>query len=284
MNHNEITCTNANGSAEFKAAVKNAEMHAVIRGGTFRGDVDNRRGYIEGGEFYGIVDNGGDGTGATGGGSIYGGTFHSFAFSVLRQYRPAWAEGPVTVMDSADSASAIQQCKERLKVGKGDRSFPKTQTIIGLLSKARNKEISIGDVLQRECSYDVVQSVHEQLRGRIQEHKESHDPEPLELSVREVGEVLSNSGVPSEKAEAFEAECRRQYGENAALNPKNLIEAGKFQITTPEVKITVSPEYSYMVEARVIDGRKYILIPADENVEVNGITVNIPNPQTAEEI
>ena len=217
-------------------------------------------------------------------GGVHGGTFHSFAFSVLRQYRPAWAEGPVTVMDSADSASAIQQCKERLKVGKGDRSFPKTQTIIGLLSKARNKEISIGDVLQRECSYDVVQSVHEQLRGRIQEHKESHDPEPLELSVREVGEVLSNSGVPSEKAEAFEAECRRQYGENAALNPKNLIEAGKFQITTPEVKITVSPEYSYMVEARVIDGRKYILIPADENVEVNGITVNIPNPQTAEEI
>lgn len=121
-------------------------------------------------------------------------------------------------------------------------------------------------------------------RGRIQEHKESHDPEPLELSVREVGEVLSNSGVPSEKAEAFEAKCRRQYGENAALNPKNLIEAGKFQVTTPEVKITVSPEYSYMVEARVIDGRKYILIPADENVEVNGITVNIPNPQTAEEI
>ena len=143
---------------------------------------------------------------------------------------------------------------------------------------------ALADALDKDCSYDVVQSVHEQLRGRIQEHKESHDPEPLELSVREVGEVLSNSGVPSEKAEAFEAECRRQYGENAALNPKNLIEAGKFQITTPEVKITVSPEYSYMVEARVIDGRKYILIPADENVEVNGITVNIPNPQTAEEI
>ncbi len=30
---------------------------------------------------------------------------------------------------------------------------------------------ALGDVLQRECSYDVVQSVHEQLRGRIQEHK-----------------------------------------------------------------------------------------------------------------
>jgi len=106
---------------------------------------------------------------------LHGGTFHSFAFSVLRQYRPAWAEGPVTVMDSADSASAIQQCKERLKVGKGDRSFPKTQTIIGLLSKARNKEISIGDVLQRDAQHllphaDALESIGEAYRGYRRQH------------------------------------------------------------------------------------------------------------------
>ena len=108
-------------------------------------------------------------------GGVHGGTFHSFAFSVLRQYRPAWAEGPVTVMDSADSASAIQQCKERLKVGKGDRSFPKTQTIIGLLSKARNKEISIGDVLQRDAQHllphaDALESIGEAHRGYRRQH------------------------------------------------------------------------------------------------------------------
>ena len=108
-------------------------------------------------------------------GGVHGGTFHSFAFSVLRQYRPAWAEGPVTVMDSADSASAIQQCKERLKVGKGDRSFPKTQTIIGLLSKARNKEISIGDVLQRDAQHllphaDALESSGEAYRGYRRQH------------------------------------------------------------------------------------------------------------------
>lgn len=108
-------------------------------------------------------------------GGVHGGTFHSFAFSVLRQYRPAWAEGPVTVMDSADSASAIQQCKERLKIGKGDRSFPKTQTIIGLLSKARNKEISIGDVLQRDAQHllphaDALESIGEAYRGYRRQH------------------------------------------------------------------------------------------------------------------
>ena len=138
---------------------------------------------------------------------------------------------------------------------------------------------ALTETLEKDCSYDVVQAVHEQLRGRIQEHKDSRDPEPLTLSVREVGDVLTGSGVPEEKAEAFQEACRRQYGQDAALNPRNIIEAGKFQIATPEVKITVPPEYSYMVETRIIDGRRFILIPADDGVEVNGIPVTIPNPQ-----
>ena len=68
-------------------------------------------------------------------------------------------------------------------------------------------------------------------------------------------------------------------GSEMCIRDRNIIEAGKFQIVTPEVKITVPPEYSYMVETRIIDGRRFILIPADDGVEVNGIPVTIPNPQ-----
>ena len=56
--------------------------------------------------------------------------------------------------------------------------------------------------------------------------------------------------------------------------PGNLVD-GKFEIVTPDVKISMSPEYSYMVETKVINGRKYILIPANEGIEVNGVAVNI---------
>ena len=42
---------------------------------------------------------------------------------------------------------------------------------------------ALTETLEKDCSYDVVQAVHEQLRGRIQEHKESRDPEPLTLSL-----------------------------------------------------------------------------------------------------
>lgn len=141
---------------------------------------------------------------------------------------------------------------------------------------------ALGDTLQADCRYEVVQSVHQQLRERLLEHRESRDPAPPAMSLREVGEVLSSSGVPEEKVEAFQSACRKQYGSDPALNSRNLMEGNKFQITTPEVKISVAPEFSHMVQARIIDGRRYILIPADEGVEINGIGICIPNPQTTE--
>lgn len=83
---------------------------------------------------------------------VQGGTFHSFAFSVLRRWRPEWLEGRgFSLMDSADVTAAVKECKEQLGIGKGDRSFPKTQSVVGLLSKARNKEQTIDVILQREA-------------------------------------------------------------------------------------------------------------------------------------
>ena len=153
------------------------------------------------------------------------------------------------------------------------------------MSAAEQKNVfdtALTEALDQDCSYDVVQSVHEQIRAKIEDHKESHDPEPLELTVSDVGCILANSGVDTEKVEAFKANCEKQYGENAALNPVNIIESRKFQVTTPEVKISIAPENSYLIETRVIDGRKYLLIPADDGVEVNGIGVNIAADQPQE--
>ena len=154
------------------------------------------------------------------------------------------------------------------------------------MSAAEQKNIfdtALTEALDKDCSYDVVQSVHEQIRARIEDHKETHDPEPLELTVSDVGVILANSGVDAGKVEAFKENCEKQYGENAVLNPVNIIESRKFEVTTPEVKITIAPENSYMIETRVIDGRKYLLIPADDGVEVNGIGVSIAMPHAPEE-
>ena len=120
-----------------------------------------------------------------------------------------------------------------------------------------------------------MQAVHANLRSRIEEHKEAKDPDALEITTRDVVSVLRTSGVPLEKTEKFGRDCEKRYGSHAALDPNNIVESKKLEIVTPEVKITLPGEFGYLVETREIDGRKYILIPADGGVEVNGIGVNL---------
>ncbi len=85
--------------------------------------------------------------------AIQGGTFHAYAYSVLRMFKPVGFEREATVMDTADSLAALQHCKEELKLPRGDHSFPKTQTILGLISKCRNKEMTVEETLSRDAQH-----------------------------------------------------------------------------------------------------------------------------------
>ncbi len=130
---------------------------------------------------------------------------------------------------------------------------------------------SLGD----KCSLEVVQAVHEDIRDKLALHKESKEPELPEIYIEDVDDILRKSGVPDEKINFFNEECQKQLGGSDTFNPGNLVETKKFEMVTPEVKITVDPEYAYRIKTGIIDGEKYILIPADGDVAVNGIQVNI---------
>ena len=59
------------------------------------------------------------------------------------------------------------------------------------------------------------------------------------------------------------------------MHPKNIIDNKHFEIKTPDVVIKVDPTRSDLIETRVIGGVKYIMICADEDVEVNGVSIHI---------
>lgn len=146
------------------------------------------------------------------------------------------------------------------------------------MSVPEQKEVfsnALTETLDNECSFDVVQSMHEQICERITQHKESKDPAPIDFTANDVGNMLKYSGVPEEKIQAFQKKCDEGFGKDAALIPTNIIESKKFEVVTPQVKISVDPEYTYVVKTRVIDGRKYLLIPADDSVAINGINIKI---------
>ena len=137
--------------------------------------------------------------------------------------------------------------------------------------------------LGEDCSLDVVKAVHGQIRPQLLVHKESKDPEVPELFVEDLDDVLKHSGVPEEKVEIFNEACRKEFGDQSILNPINVMESKKFEMKTPEVKITVDPEYTYLITTQEIDGSQYLLIPAGEGVTVNGIDISVGDGEEEEE-
>ena len=131
------------------------------------------------------------------------------------------------------------------------------------------------EVLDSDCSLEMVQAVHGQLRERIEQHRESNDPEPLTMTYAEVEEMLENGGMDESLRGSFLKSCDSQFGKDHLLSPENLMDSKKFEIKTESVTVKVDPDFSSLVKTQVIDGRKYILIPADGAVEVNGISVNL---------
>lgn len=151
------------------------------------------------------------------------------------------------------------------------------------MSAAEQKEAfqsALREGLGDACTVEVVQAIHEQLLDRMGRHKESKDPEPLEVTAQDVAAILRDCGVGEEPIAAFQEECRELLGEGV-LNPANLIDPRRFEFKTEAAAVTVDPERSYLVELREIDGRKYLLVPADAGVEINGFALSSANAEPA---
>jgi len=142
-------------------------------------------------------------------------------------------------------------------------------------------EALLGRALDDECSMDVIQTVHDQICQRIELHKESKIPEPLLVTKEEVKEVLSSCGISDQHMAKFSVDYDEAFGFEAELHPKNIIDHRRFEVKTPDVSIRVAPERSDLIETRVIGGVKYILICADEDVEVNGVSIHIDDKEKA---
>lgn len=135
--------------------------------------------------------------------------------------------------------------------------------------------VMMSDALGDNCDLEVVKAVHEEIRERLEVHKDSKELTLPELYAGEMDRVFENKGVPEEKIEAFNEICEKKFGADAAMNPSNLVDTKKFEMRTAGVKINVDADYFYRIETRIIDGKKYIMIPAEEGVEVNGIDISI---------
>jgi DNA helicase-2/ATP-dependent DNA helicase PcrA len=82
---------------------------------------------------------------------VAGGTFHSFANTVLRHYgRKIELMPSFTIMDRPDSEDVVQLLRAELGLNSKEKRFPRKQTVAEIYSMALNKQWTIPDLIERD--------------------------------------------------------------------------------------------------------------------------------------
>ena len=138
----------------------------------------------------------------------------------------------------------------------------------------------VEETLGEDCEYEVVKTIHEKLNEMIEEKKD--EPEPVILDKAEVKRLLDYSGVEEEKLTDFDEYYEAAAGERTQFVATNVANTRQFEIKTPDVVVKVSPDRTDLVQTKIIDGRKCLVIELNDQVQVNGIYVRMPGEHDAE--
>lgn len=128
-----------------------------------------------------------------------------------------------------------------------------------------------------ECGMDVVRQLQSEL-ALMTEASESditQGQEPLKLDKTDLTRILEQKcGIEQHQSELFATAFDEAFGKDAEMEPKNMMELVKYKVSTPNVSISLKREAAHDVQMRTIDGIPYILVRADDGVELNGIPLD----------
>lgn len=142
------------------------------------------------------------------------------------------------------------------------------------IEQRENFETILAESLGGACTLQLAQNLHEWVRDKVAEYKENREEEPLTVTAADLSAVLLDNQVPEAQVKTFAARFAENFGGSAAVNPANLVSTGKFELETGEgaAKVLLDPEQGTLLETTEINGRKYLLIPA-EGLHINGMPV-----------
>ena len=109
--------------------------------------------------------------------NVSGGTFHSFANTMLRRYATHLGyERSFTIIDRADMENLIVTLKKEMGLGEKDRSFPKKGTMASLFSRSVNKVMALEDVIYDDYPhFSIHMDALDQLYAAYTQHKNRHN-------------------------------------------------------------------------------------------------------------
>jgi len=109
--------------------------------------------------------------------NVSGGTFHSFANTMLRRYANHLGyDNSFTIIDRADMENLLAILKKEMGLGEKDRSFPKKGTMASIFSRSVNKVESLDDIIYDDYPHFTIHMDSlTQLYTAYKTHKDHHN-------------------------------------------------------------------------------------------------------------
>ncbi len=121
-------------------------------------------------------------------------------------------------------------------------------------------------------TFEVVRSLNNQLNDMVDNMVFS---EPMTIMKEDMVDLMLKSGLKEEHIPIVEEKFEKATGDDVKLHIDNIREKKNFEVKTDDMQIKVKTESADIVEIRVIDGRKCLVIPMNSDIEVNGIVKRI---------
>lgn len=163
----------------------------------------------------------------------------------------------------------------------------------------------VSDILGNDSSFETVLAVQENLSEKIKTIKNESNGETVFLDKDAVRNVFENSGVSEEKLKSFNRKFDDQFdmqkiykkniesvsesGEEIPsfeaqrsvpsvkveekLFADNVVPTRNFEVKTKDMVLRINSKHTDIIDTRVIDGKKCLVIELTEDLTVNGIPV-----------
>ncbi len=156
---------------------------------------------------------------------VWGGTFHAVSNRLLRIYGKSIGLAPeFTVMDQSDAADLMNMVRNDLGVARGEKRFPRKQTLVSIYSRTVNAGEKLGAVLEKVFPWcaDDVEGIQRIFKDYVRRKREANVLDYDDLLLH--WNVLCQApGVGDTVADRFEHILVDEYQDTNSLQARILI-------------------------------------------------------------
>lgn len=145
----------------------------------------------------------------------------------------------------------------------------------GMPLSAKKQKTIVTELLDDTLSGKFGAETVNEIYGEIGRRAMSEEEYNKNLDKEDLKNILRDSGVGDDAVKEFDKGFDDRIENNKKIPAENLINKKAVIIKTGSVEIKAEPDIAESIEERMIDGRKYLLVPVSEFIKINDVKTKL---------